>query len=76
MEQKPYLSMGAARKKCKTAIRISLSWAIWLGYRSECRWISGKTQNSNPMNPLKCIIVDDEELARTLLENYISKLPT
>lgn len=27
------------------------------------------------MNPLKCIIVDDEELARTLLENYISKLP-
>lgn len=27
------------------------------------------------MNTIKCIVVDDEELARTLLENYISKLP-
>jgi len=27
------------------------------------------------MNELTCIIVDDEELARTLLENYISRLP-
>jgi len=27
------------------------------------------------MNELTCLIVDDEELARTLLENYISRLP-
>ena len=27
------------------------------------------------MNELACIIVDDEELARVLLENYISRLP-
>jgi DNA-binding LytR/AlgR family response regulator len=27
------------------------------------------------MNELSCLIVDDEELARTLLENYISRLP-
>ena len=27
------------------------------------------------MNELRCLIVDDEELARTLLENYISRLP-
>jgi two-component system, LytTR family, response regulator len=27
------------------------------------------------MKKIKCIVVDDEELARTLLENYISKLP-
>ena len=27
------------------------------------------------MNKIKCLVVDDEELARTLLENYISKLP-
>ena len=27
------------------------------------------------MKPVKCLIVDDEELARTLLENYISRLP-
>lgn len=27
------------------------------------------------MNTIKCLVVDDEELARTLLENYISKLP-
>ena len=27
------------------------------------------------MNALKCLIVDDEELARMLLENYISRLP-
>ncbi|MFT5165146.1 MAG: DNA-binding LytR/AlgR family response regulator [Saprospiraceae bacterium] len=27
------------------------------------------------MIKIKCLIVDDEELARTLLENYISKLP-
>jgi len=27
------------------------------------------------MNKLSCLIVDDEELARTLLENYISRLP-
>ena len=27
------------------------------------------------MNELACIIVDDEELARALLENYISRLP-
>lgn len=25
--------------------------------------------------PLKCLIVDDEELARTLLDNYISRVP-
>ena len=28
------------------------------------------------MNTLRCIVVDDEELARTLLENYISKIPS
>lgn len=27
------------------------------------------------MNEISCIIVDDEELARTLLENYINRLP-
>ncbi len=27
------------------------------------------------MNKIKCLVVDDEELARSLLENYISKLP-
>ncbi len=27
------------------------------------------------MKSLRCIIVDDEELARTLLENYVSKMP-
>jgi len=27
------------------------------------------------MQTLRCLVVDDEELARTLLENYISKLP-
>ncbi len=27
------------------------------------------------MNELSCLIVDDEELARTLLENYIQRLP-
>ena len=27
------------------------------------------------MNPLNCLVVDDEELARTLLENYIQRLP-
>ena len=27
------------------------------------------------MNELSCLIIDDEELARTLLENYISRLP-
>ena len=27
------------------------------------------------MKELTCLIVDDEELARTLLENYISRLP-
>ncbi len=27
------------------------------------------------MNELTCLIVDDEELARTLLENYINRLP-
>ncbi len=27
------------------------------------------------MNALRCLIVDDEELARTLLQNYISRLP-
>ena len=27
------------------------------------------------MNELNCLIVDDEELARTLLENYIIRLP-
>lgn len=27
------------------------------------------------MKKIKCLVVDDEELARTLLENYISKLP-
>ncbi len=27
------------------------------------------------MNKIKCLVVDDEELARILLENYISKLP-
>lgn len=27
------------------------------------------------MNTIKCLIVDDEELARLLLENFISKLP-
>jgi len=27
------------------------------------------------MNPIRCLVVDDEELARTLLENYIARLP-
>ena len=27
------------------------------------------------MNKIRCLIVDDEELARTLLENYIQRLP-
>lgn len=27
------------------------------------------------MNTIKCLVVDDEELARTLLENYIGRLP-
>ncbi len=27
------------------------------------------------MKKIRCLVVDDEELARTLLENYISKLP-
>ena len=27
------------------------------------------------MNELTCLIVDDEELARTLLENYVTRLP-
>lgn len=27
------------------------------------------------MNELSCLIVDDEELARTLLENYVNRLP-
>jgi len=27
------------------------------------------------MNKIRCLVVDDEELARTLLENYISKIP-
>lgn len=27
------------------------------------------------MNPIRCLVVDDEELARTLLENYIGRLP-
>ncbi len=27
------------------------------------------------MNAIRCLIVEDEELARTLLENYISRLP-
>lgn len=26
------------------------------------------------MNPIRCLVVDDEELARTLLENYIGRL--
>ncbi len=28
------------------------------------------------MNPIRCLVVDDEELARTLLENYIGRMPT
>lgn len=27
------------------------------------------------MKPIRCLVVDDEELARTLLENYIGRLP-
>lgn len=27
------------------------------------------------MNPIRCLVVDDEELARTLLKNYIGRLP-
>ena len=27
------------------------------------------------MNPIRCLVVDDEELARTLLENYIARVP-
>ncbi len=27
------------------------------------------------MNKIRCLIVDDEELARTLLENYVNRLP-
>ena len=28
------------------------------------------------MNPLKCLVVDDEELARTLLQTFIGRLPS
>ena len=27
------------------------------------------------MSKIRCLVVDDEELARTLLENYIGRLP-
>ena len=27
------------------------------------------------MNPIRCLVVDDEELARTLLETFIGRVP-